>query len=324
MLARLSGRPEPVTTKDRETFFGAGALDVSSRVRAFLKVQDGCNMVCAYCVIPSVRGGGRSRTVAGIVEDAQSLVAAGYNEIVITGVHLGSYGRDLRPKESLESLVRAILADTDLPRLRISSIEPMELREDLAVALAESDRVCHHFHVPLQSGEERVLRSMRRPYNPEQYFERAGRLVELMPDTLIGSDIIAGFPGEDEASFAETMRFVERSPIHHLHVFPYSARPGTHAATLGGQVPGDVARRRSAELRRLGAAKFTEFKKRFVGDTRQALALTQNADGTFDGLTRNYLPVRMRGDYESGKEYPVRLNELWGSGLKSVLAADRA
>ncbi|MCL4235219.1 MAG: tRNA (N(6)-L-threonylcarbamoyladenosine(37)-C(2))-methylthiotransferase MtaB, partial [Deltaproteobacteria bacterium] len=293
VLTRLNLRDELTRKAGHDGFFGGGVVDTSSRARAFLKVQDGCNRNCAYCVIPSVRGPSRSRPIREIVKDAEAVVARGYREIVLTGVHLGSYGADFSPRARLTDLLAAMLDETDIPRIRISSIEPMEIRDDLIALIAANPRLCPHLHIPLQSGDDNVLRRMRRPYSRDEYREKVERIVAEVPDILIGSDVIVGFPGEDEAAFENTLALVESAPIHHLHVFPYSERPGTHAATLPEKSETARIRARSEKLRELGREKGLRFLARFVGRTMPVLAIKPIGSERFEGLTANYLPVVM-------------------------------
>ncbi|MBZ0271333.1 tRNA (N(6)-L-threonylcarbamoyladenosine(37)-C(2))-methylthiotransferase MtaB [bacterium] len=320
--AKIEGRPVIASAKERDAFFGEGSIEVCDRARAFLKVQDGCDKTCAYCIIPTVRGQSRSREIARIVEDVRGLVAAGYREVVVTGVHLGKFGKDLARRESLTRLVRAILADTDLARLRLSSIEPMEVRDELIRLAADNPRLCPHFHIPLQSGDDGVLARMRRPYTAARYLSRVRAVAEALPDVLIGADVIVGFPGEDEAAFAATCRLVEQAPIHHLHVFPYSDRPGTAASAMDAHVAGPIVRARGRRLREIGNRKWADFAARFVGRELSALAIRYR-DGEYEAIARNYLPVRISGDIEPGEEYDVRVTGTSGEGGKRVLLGAR-
>ena len=223
ILEKIEGRSFSKTGK-LGGFFGAGAVDLTGHARAFVKVQDGCNMSCAYCVVPLVRGRSRSRPVEGIVGEVRALHAKGYHEVVLTGVHIGQFGEDSRPRESLAGLIRAILADTDLPRVRISSIEPFDVGDDLIAILAEDERLCRHLHIPLQSGDDGVLARMRRPYRRADYLELASRIAGAAPDTLIGSDIIVGFPGETEKDFEQTLSLAREVEFDNAYIFKYSPR----------------------------------------------------------------------------------------------------
>src|SRR5580693_3625631 len=199
----------------------------SQHTRPILKIQDGCNNRCSFCVIPSVRGNSRSLTPPRVVEELNALVARGYREIVLSGIHLGSYGRDLTPRANLIDLLRRILDDTQLERVRLSSIEPMDITEDLVTLVASTDRIARHFHVPLQSASNRILAAMHRWYRAEHYARRLEWISAWLPDAAIGADVIAGFPGETEADHRATMDFLRAQPLTYLHVFSFSPRPGT-------------------------------------------------------------------------------------------------
>src|SRR5262249_35348522 len=230
--------------------------------RAFVKVQDGCQHRCSFCIVPFARGGSRSQPLPLVVEQIEALVAAGYGEIVLTGVDLGHYGWDLVPRLSLAALVRRLLDVPGLRRLRLSSILPAYFTPELVETIAGEPRICRHLHVPLQSGADRVLRAMRRPYSVALYRALVERLAGALPDLGLGTDVIPGFPGETASEFADTEALVEALPFTYLHVFSYSDRPGTEAARLSvPRVPPDEVRRRTTRLRRLGGAKGLAFRK---------------------------------------------------------------
>ncbi len=323
VLARLNLRDELARKSGYEGFFGGGVVDTSSRARAFVKVQDGCNRNCAYCVIPSVRGRSRSRPIREIVEDANTVAVRGYRELVLTGVHLGSYGADFSPRARLTDLLEALLADTDIPRIRISSIEPMEIRDDLIEVMAANPRICPHIHVPLQSGDDDVLRLMRRPYTRGQFREKIERIARAVPNILIGSDVIVGFPGEDEAAFANTLDLIESTPVHHLHVFPYSERPGTHAATLPHRSETARIRDRSRRLRALGRDKWRSFLRGFVGERLVVLAIKPLGPDRFEALASNYVPVVLPGECVAGQLYAARIRTYEDTEKGPRLIADR-
>ncbi|MCC6159132.1 MAG: tRNA (N(6)-L-threonylcarbamoyladenosine(37)-C(2))-methylthiotransferase MtaB [Deltaproteobacteria bacterium] len=323
VLTRLNLRDELTRKTGHDGFFGGGVVDTSSRARAFVKVQDGCNRNCAYCVIPSVRGRSRSRAIREIVEDAKVVAARGYHELVLTGVHLGSFGADFSPRARLTDLLTALLNGTNIPRIRISSIEPMEIRDDLIDLMASNPRICPHLHVPLQSGDDDVLRLMRRPYSRDHYRAKIEAIVASVPDVLIGSDVIVGFPGEDESAFENSMDLVERTPLHHLHVFPYSERPGTHAATLTEKSQTARIRARSERLRALGRDKWRRFLGRHIGRTLPVLAIKPVGENTFEGLTANYLPVLVSGPCVSGRECLAHVRAVEDTSKGGRLIADR-
>ncbi len=265
------------------------------RTRPILKIQDGCNNRCSYCVIPFVRGRSRSLPPDVVIAEVQHLVAAGAKEIVLSGINLGAYGRDLVPRADLALAVRRLLDETELQRLRFSSIEPQDATEDFVALVASSSRIARHFHVPLQSGSNRILRAMHRWYRAEHYAERIKRIRATLPDAAIGADVIAGFPGESDEDFRTTFEFIERLPYTYLHVFSFSARPGTKAADLGAPVPPALTRERTRALRALGQEKAVAFRNLQAGKKVRALTLKRGGDTWTEALTGNYLKVRVAG-----------------------------
>ncbi len=267
--------------------FGAGA----ERTRPNVKVQDGCNNKCSFCIIPSVRGPSRSLHAGEVVAQIRGLERAGYREIVLSGINLGRWGRDLRPRAAFTGLVRLILSETGIERVRLSSVEPMDFTDELLELMAGSERIAKHVHAPLQSGSDRTLKRMYRRYRAQRYEERIRRAHSLMPEAAFGADVMVGFPGETDADFEKTRVLVERLPFTYLHVFTYSKRQGTAAAVLPEQVNGGVARERNRILRELVAGKNLEFRRRHIGKTLSVITLT---DGT--ALSENYLKVRITGN----------------------------
>lgn len=290
----------------RET--GVDGLHLESfaeHTRAFLQVQNGCDSFCSYCIVPYARGRSRSVPLDEVLAGVRKSAAAGFGEVVLTGIHLGAYGLDLQPERSLFELVRSIAAEGAVGRLRIGSLEPNEVSGELIEYLAASPVICPHLHLPLQSGSQPVLAAMGRDYTPGQITALVGTLVAKIPDIYIGFDVIAGFPGESEADHAATCRLLESLPIAGLHVFPYSSRPGTAAAAMPGHLPPTVIKGRAEELRRIGERKKHEFAERFVG--RELPVLVQG-DGR-SGIARNYLTVKLtRGGAPVGKEIAVRIS----------------
>jgi threonylcarbamoyladenosine tRNA methylthiotransferase MtaB len=276
----------------------------NERTRPNLKIQDGCNNRCSFCVIPSVRGQNRSLSPERILHEIRTLVAAGYQEVVISGINLGRWGRDLRPattsaQPKFEDLIRSILEQTDLAKLRISSVEPMDWSDDLIALVAASPRIAKHAHIPMQSGSDRVLRRMHRKYRPQHYVGRVTRIRAAMPDAAIGADVMVGFPGETDAEFEETLAMVEALPFTYLHVFTYSRRPGTPAASMSGQVHEPIARQRNRVLRDLASQKKLKFMQSFVGKTVQAITLSQSHEAAdTEALTDNFLRLRIRGRHQ--------------------------
>jgi threonylcarbamoyladenosine tRNA methylthiotransferase MtaB len=285
------------------------SLAGTGRTRPILKIQDGCNNRCSYCVIPFVRGRSRSLPPDVVVEEVRNLVAAGAKEIVLSGINLGSYGRDLAPRAALAHVVRRILDETALEQLRFSSIEPQDVTEDFVGLVASSDRIAPHFHVPLQSGSDRILCAMHRWYRAEHYAERVKLIRRLLPDAAIGADVIAGFPGETDADFEATTEFIERLPFTYLHVFSFSERPGTEATKLGAAaVPPQVIRGRARALRALAQQKSDAFRASQAGRTLRALTLARAGDNWTEALTGNYLKARIPGRHPANEWHEVSIN----------------
>ena len=265
-----------------------------NHTRPTLKIQDGCNSRCSFCVIPFVRGKSRSLPVATVIAEIQRLADSGFREIVLSGINLGTYGRDLSPRVEFLELLRHILRETSVERLRISSIEPLDVTQDLIELFAASDRIAPHFHMPLQSASDRILAAMHRWYRAEHYARRVELIHERLPHAAIGADVITGFPGETQADHAETVRFIEERPFTYLHVFSYSLRPGTKAASLPGHVPGHVIKPRARELRVLGEAKSEKFRRSQVGRTLRVLTLRRDPKDDplqTPALSGNYVSV---------------------------------
>jgi threonylcarbamoyladenosine tRNA methylthiotransferase MtaB len=295
----LARGPAKILTGDifAQTFMQVSPLGSipADRTRPILKIQDGCNNRCSYCVIPFVRGRSRSLPPVEVLAETRKLVAAGAKEIVLSGINLGSYGRDLAPRVELADLVRRILNETALEQLRFSSIEPQDVTEDFVALVATAPRMAPHFHVPLQSGSDRILRAMHRWYRAAHYAERIQLIRSTLPDAAIGADVIAGFPGETDEDFAVTFDFIVRLPFTYLHVFSFSARPGTKAADLGAPVSPAVTRDRARALRSLGQQKSVAFRELQAGRTVRALTLARGGDTWTEALTGNYLKVRVEG-----------------------------
>jgi threonylcarbamoyladenosine tRNA methylthiotransferase MtaB len=262
--------------------------------RAFLGVQDGCDHACTYCVTRLLRGAARSRPLADTLAAVRDLVDQEAQEVVLTGVSLGAYGQDLGRDHSLAELVAAILRETDLPRLRLSSIEPWDVNEEL-LGLWHNPRLCRQLHLPLQSGSNAVLKRMGRPITREAFLALVTAARAISPDIAVTTDVIAGFPGETEADFAETLALVEQLGFARLHVFPYSERPGTPAVRLPGRVAKTERKMRARQLRRLGRRLAAAYRERFVGSTQSVLWMRQK-DDTWHGLTDTYLKVKAETD----------------------------
>jgi len=272
----------------------AGAAHSGGKTRPFLKLQDGCDARCTYCIVPSVRGPGRSAAPEDILAEVRRLVEYGYQEIVLTGVHLGSYGRKLPQPARLTELLRAILEIPGLGRLRLSSIEPMRFDRGIVALAAANPVFAPHLHIPLQSGSDRILRLMRRPYQAARFLDLLQYIQERLPTVGLGTDVLVGFPGETDEDFEATCELIRNSPLTYLHVFPFSAREGTEAASMPGQVPPRVLHERCEILRELSSARNLAFRRRFVGKILPAITLSKEEElGECIVLTENYIHARI-------------------------------
>ncbi len=309
-------------------FAQASAEEEEGRTRAFVKVQDGCQNRCTFCIVTALRGDSRSRTTAEVVSEVQGLVDGGYREAVLTGVHLGAFGRDLDggQRSDLKELTAAILTDTDIARLRLSSLEPWELADGFFDLWQRwPGRLCPHLHLPLQAGTDAQLRRMARRCTVASFHQLAADARAAIPNLIITTDLIVGFPGESDADFEEGLRFVEEMRFAHAHIFPFSARTGTAAAEFDGQVKKAVKRERSRRMHQVVARSGQLERARYVGATRPVLwegsgqQLTDQADTLlWSGLTDNYLRVTAQapaGTDLSNRITPVRLDELHGETL---------
>jgi threonylcarbamoyladenosine tRNA methylthiotransferase MtaB len=292
-----TAKQDQINAADGEN--GKTTLQLSSfdeHTRAFLQVQNGCNSFCAYCIVPYARGRSRSVAEAEVLDGIRRLAVNGFREIVLTGIHLGAYGLDLAPPSSLEALVADILGKTPLERLRIGSVDPNEFGDGLISLCADSAGICRHFHIPLQSGCDSTLQRMGRPYTSRIYRELLDKIITAMPDAFIGSDIIAGFPGESDEEFEATCALIEALPLADLHVFPFSSRPRTRAAGMPGHLKSAVVSQRAARLRAIAARKKNLFLEKCLG--RELLVLGQQFDqssGIIRGISREYIQAEFRG-----------------------------
>ncbi len=323
----------------------------NERTRPNLKVQDGCDNRCSFCVIPYVRGQSRSLRMDRILREVSGLVDSGYREVVISGINLGRWGRDLgvrlpardsrkagpelvvetrKPEAEsreprFEDLIRTILSETTLEKLRISSVEPMDWSDELIELVAWSPRIAKHAHVPMQSGSDAVLRRMRRKYRPWHYREKIEKIRAAMPTAAIGADVMVGFPGETDAEFEETRRLIQELPFTYLHVFTYSARPGTPAAEMTNQVPVHLARERNRILRELAAEKKLAFMRSFIGQSVEGITLNvigSDAIGEFtEALTDNYLKLRLRGHHEPNRWLCSQIEDVVDRALMGIEAS---
>ncbi len=289
------------------------------RTRPNLKVQDGCNNRCSFCVIPSVRGRSRSLSAEEVLREVESLQLAGYREIVLSGINLGRWGRDLGNPYRFEDLVALILDRTSIEKIRISSVEPMDWSDRLIGLMASSPRIAKHVHIPLQSGSDYILRRMHRRYRPWHYAEKVQKIRTMMPGAAIGADVMAGFPGERDVHFDETHAFIARLPLTYLHVFTYSSRPGTPSAAMPEQVPIGIARERNRILRELSAQKNLAFRRSFVGQTLPAITLTPRGTGSTEALSDNYIKVQIAGEHAANQWLRVHINAVSDDGLAGTL-----
>lgn len=299
-------------------FLSAPVEDAAGdRTRPNLKIQDGCNNRCSFCIIPFVRGRSRSAGAQQVVDQVRGL-ATKYREVVLSGINLGRWGRDLeardpKSKMRLADLIRLLLDETPIDRLRLSSVEPMDFSDDLIELMAKSPRIAKHVHAPLQSGSDTVLRRMHRKYRPHHYADRIQRARALMPDCAVGADVMTGFPGETNEEFAQSYTFIESLPFTYLHVFTYSERPGTPATDSNQQIPLPVRKERTRSLRDLAARKNLEFRRSTIGKTISAVTLD---NGT--ALSENYLKVKLATRRESNRLEEVRIGGLTLDGLSEM------
>jgi threonylcarbamoyladenosine tRNA methylthiotransferase MtaB len=301
-----------------------------NRSRAFLKIQDGCSSFCSYCIVPYTRGPSRSYPPSQVLEQARLFIEQGYREIVITGIHIGMWGKDLSPRSSLARLLEKLEDEVEQANakvlLRLSSVEVTEFDEDLFAYLKGSRHICPHFHVPLQSGSNRILKLMNRHYTREEYIEKLEQLKELFPYATFGADVIVGFPTETEENFAQTFEVVEKSPLNWLHVFPYSPRPGTPAEKIKERVPETVVKHRSNMLRRLIEKKREDFYRELIG--KSFYAIVEKAEkGQTIVLTENYVHALLNDGFTNrcltqGELIKVKISRVEGGRVFAELAGN--
>lgn len=272
-----------------------GAVALEGQTRAFLKVQEGCDQFCSFCIVPTSRGISRSVEPRRIIAALDDLHARGFKEVTLSGVHLGAYGKDLDPAVDLADLLEMIAERCPINRIRVSSLDPEELSDRIIAIVAASPKFCPHLHLPLQSGEDEILSRMRRRYDRDFYRGRVERVLTAMPDAAIGTDLIVGFPGESGAQFESARSFIESLPLAYFHVFPYSVRAGTTAAKMSGKIePGEI-KRRARIMRAMGEGKRAGFARRFAGTRVNVLLEERSASGALSGYTRNYIRVLTAG-----------------------------
>lgn len=282
-----------------------------NRTRAYLKVQEGCEQFCSYCIIPYTRGPLRSRDIDNTIKEANRLVDAGFQEIILTGIHLGAFGEEKGlSSKNLAYLCQELLEKTKVKRLRIGSIEPTEVTEQLINLMSENPRFCRHLHIPLQNGDDQILKLMNRPYDTQRYRQIIQSIREKVPGIGITTDIMVGFPGEEESNFKNSLAFVKEMEFSGLHVFKYSPRKGTPAASFANQVAPDIKEERSKAMQDLGKLGFQNFAQKFIGQVYEVLVETPWPQGGWEGHTDNYLRVVFKGESEKGTMAKVLLKKV--------------
>jgi threonylcarbamoyladenosine tRNA methylthiotransferase MtaB len=301
-VRQIEGVSDIVLNANKYSIIDMLAINISSntlplwgRSRPYVKVQDGCNNNCTYCIVPKARGRSRSVDIPSILNNISELAAQGYQEIVLTGIHLGAFGRDHRPKSRLTDLLKAILSRTSIRRIRLSSLEVNELDEQL-IQLLDDPRLCKHLHIPLQSGDDSILRLMNRRYDVIDFISAVERIARKVKNIAIGTDIIVGFPGEGEAEFSHTKKTIESLPLAYMHIFPFSARPLTEAARMTGQNAVSVRKERFAVLNAVNIRKKQEYMSLQVSKTLDIIIEERCSDGAVLGTSSNYLKVRTTSD----------------------------
>ncbi len=322
---RAPGQPITIRgdIRKQRPFAAIPIANTVRRTRSFLKIQDGCDACCAYCIVPQARGRSRSMPLENVLDNIDKLAKAGYREVVLTGIHLGAYGHDLTPVTNLSTALECIRELKPIDRVRLSSIEPFEVTGKILEQVLSSDLFCRHFHIPLQSGDAGILKNMGRPYSPQFFNDLIHKIHRLMPDAAIGADALIGFPGESEAAFENTYKLIEKLPISYLHVFPFSARPGTKAANLPDRVEARIVKERCQRIRMLGNEKRLRFYREFIGKVLPILIETERDASTnfLKGISSNYLPVLIdAGDKLKNKIVDVKIQKLAGMKLFGFLS----
>jgi len=320
-IARLLSEPEKFSPseiivspiEEESVLYFQEINKFSSRTRFFLKIQDGCNSQCSYCIVPLVRGKSRSMPLSAVLEQLQIISGSGYQEVVLTGIHLGTYGLDLSPPSSLLKLLQEIERQKLITRVRLSSIEPNEVTSEFIEFLSDSKIVCPHLHLPLQSGDDSILQKMNRPYTTKNFQTLVEKLASTIKDICLGTDVIVGFPGEGEQEFNQTVKFIEKLPISYLHVFPFSPRKGTPAFNFSGKVPNFIVKKRAEHLRNLSKKKRENFYQLYLNKNLPVLveAKRDQKTGLLKGLSRNYIPILFGGGEEKiNQEITVHITSV--------------
>lgn len=312
-----------VTPTENLTEFGlARSSEADSRTRAFLKIQDGCDYTCSFCTIPLARGSSRSLSINQTVDEFKKLLNDGYKEVILTGVNVGDYGKNINA--NLFNLLQELIKIDGEFRIRVSSIEPNLLSDEIIDLVSESDKLCKHFHIPLQSGSQRILKAMQRRYAPPEYEDLIYKVKNKIPDAGIGVDVIVGFPGETEEDFIHTHNFLRDLPVSYLHVFTYSERPDTKAISLPSIVDFQERKRRNNILRILSEKKRREFYSEMIGTEREVLFENANHNGFMQGFTSNYIRVQTKfNDTLTGKISPIRLGEADNDICKAAILSTK-
>jgi len=322
ILPRMSGSPRQWDTPWPDALSFSPEEARGGRTRAVLKIQDGCNAHCTYCIVPQARGRSRSMPEAQVISNLFGLHKAGFNEVVLSGIHLGSYGLDLHPGSSLFTLLRQVDRLGIINRIRLSSIEPGELSDEIIALVANSDHFCRHFHIPLQSGDDAVLKQMGRFYTRSLFAKLVHGILEKIPDAAVGLDVLVGFPGETDAAFENTFALVEALPVAYLHVFPFSPRKNTPAFNMPQKVSPSVIKSRAAQMRALGGKKRRRFYDMLVGGTLEVLVegTVDSVSGCARGRTSNYVPVFLENFAGKGNRFvTVKIEKRLGD--RGILAA---
>lgn len=319
----LKKRNRPRMLRDdirEESFFRQYPLTAfGERTRPFLKIQDGCSAFCSYCIVPYARGPSRSMPLADVLKNIRNIKKSGYREVVLSGIHVGCYGKDLVPESDFLSLLQKIDAENLIDRVRVSSVEPHEISEKMIRLIADSERFCNHFHIPLQSGDDGILAKMGRPYDNAFFRKLILKIRQMLPDAAIGVDILVGFPGEDQIAFENTRRSIAELPVTYLHVFPYSPRKGTPAAAFPDHPDAAIVKERCREMRALGNMKKKEFYQRFIGKRLSVLAEHRRdaESGMLKGVSSNYLTVLFAGE-------DALKNQICEVKIREILPGPRA
>jgi threonylcarbamoyladenosine tRNA methylthiotransferase MtaB len=294
---------------------------VKGKTRGFLKIQDGCDNHCSYCIVPSARGHSRSAAPSAVIVEFGRLVKEGYGEIVLSGIHIGTYGTDLEKQTNLTDIVTTLISIRKSSRIRLSSIEPREITDGIIRLLGKG--LCRHLHIPLQSGDDNILLSMKRNYSSGFYHKLLSDINHAVPGVALGADVMVGYPGEGNKEFQNTLRLVDETPLTHLHVFSYSPRPGTAAASMKDQVPETIKKKRNEELRRLGLQKNIDFSRKNCDTDLQVIVESKSDPGTglYSGLTDNYIRLNIIGAKKEdiGKELHVRITDIKNSNYFATI-----